>query len=285
MRFIIIFIGSLFSNFIFAQIINYQTDSFKEITAEYKRLGADPKTTLMVFDLDDTLITMTQPLGSVGWWDWQHELQKKGGDSDKLFTKDYQQLVRIQNILFQLIKMEVTDEYVLPLLTEAAQQGTTLMGLTARGKEHLSATLMQLNDNQFTIEGRLLFNKNGLKINDETSTAGAVHCPQFSREVIYQQGIMFLDGEDKGGALLCALANTKKEVSTIIFVDDAKRNIASMNKAFADRDDLLVLNVLYTKENNKELDIQINPNVQAELFQQWDFIKQHLNKVVIQSNF
>lgn len=224
MRFIIIFIFSLFINPVLAQVINYQTDTFADIAAQYKLLGAEPKTTLMVFDLDDTLITMTQPLGSVGWWDWQHELQIQGGNSDKLFTKDYQQLVRIQNILFQLVKMEVTDEYVMPFLKDAAKQGSTVMGLTARGKEHLSATLMQLKDNQFIIDKKFLFSEHGLKLNNnQTSIAGNFDCPQFSREVIYQQGIMFLDGEDKGEALLCILANTKQDIRTIIFVDDAKK--------------------------------------------------------------
>lgn len=286
MRFIIIFICSLLLNSVFAEVINYQTDTFANIATQYKELRADPKTTLMVFDLDDTLITMTQPLGSVGWWDWQHELQKQGGESDKLFTQDYQQLVRIQNILFQLVKMEVTDEYVMPFLKDAANQGITIMGLTARGKEHLSATLMQLKDNQFTVDEKLLFKKNGLKLNNhKTSVAGNFHCPQFSREVIYQQGIMFLDGEDKGKALLCILANTKQDIKTILFVDDAKRNIVSIDKAFANRDELLVLNVFYTKENAKELEIQTNPHLQAQLFEQWDFIKKSLDNVIIQSNF
>lgn len=286
MRFILIFICSLLLNPVFAEVINYQTDTFANIAAQYKESGADPKTTLMVFDLDDTLITMTQPLGSVGWWDWQHELQKQDVDSDKLFTKDYQQLVRIQNILFQLVKMEVTDEYVIPFLKDAANQGTTLVGLTARGKEHLSATLMQLKDNQFTVDKKLLFRKNGLKLNNhKTSVAGNFHCPQFSREVIYQQGIMFLDGEDKGEALLCILANTKQDIKTILFVDDAKRNIISMDKAFANRDEFLVLNVFYTRENAKELEIQTNPRLQEQLFDQWNLIKNSLNDVIIQSNF
>lgn len=285
MRFIIIFICSLLINPVLATVINYQTDAFVDIAAQYKESGADPKTTLMVFDLDDTLITMSQALGSVGWWDWQHELQKNGSHSDKLFTKDYKQLVRIQNILFQLIKMEVTDEYVMPFLKDAAMQGTTLMGFTARGKEHLSATLMQLKDNQFMVDEKLLFQKNGLKFNNKTSVAGHFHCPQFSRDVVYQQGIMFLDGEDKGEALLCVLANTKQDIRTIVFVDDARRNILSMDNAFKNRDDLLVLNVLYTKENAKELEIQLNANIQAQLFEQWNFIKKNLNEVIIQSNF
>jgi phage pi2 protein 07 len=181
--------------------------------------------------------------------------------------------------------MEVTDEYVMPFLNVAANQGVTLIGLTARGKEHLSATLMQLKDNKFLVDEKLLFKKYGLKINNKTSIAGNFHCPQFSREVIYQQGIMFLDGEDKGEALLCTLANTKQEIKTIIFVDDAKRNSASIDKAFANRNDLLILNVLYTKENAKELKIQADPHIQTLLFEQWNFIKRNLNDVIIDSNF
>ncbi|WP_115712019.1 DUF2608 domain-containing protein [Legionella sainthelensi] len=286
MQFILFLICSLFINPIFAKVIYYEMDSFVDIATLYEELRSDPQSTLLVFDIDDTLITMTQPLGSVGWWDWQAELQKTGKDSDKLFTADYQQLVRIQNILFQLIKMEVTDKYVLPFLNHATDQGAIILGLTARGKDHLSATMMQLKDNNFTVGDKLLFQEKGLKFrNNKTSLADNFQCPQFSKEVIYQRGIMFLDGEDKGQALLCVLSKIKTEIKTIIFVDDAKRNSVSIDKAFADRNDLLVLNVLYTKENTKELEIQNNPLIQQQLFEQWNQIKNHLNDSIVQSNF
>lgn len=269
-----------------AQVINYQTDSFAAIAAEYKRMAVDPKTTLMVFDLDDTLITMTQPLGSVGWWDWQYELLKKGGVSDKLFTKDYQHLVRIQNLLFHLVKMEVTDEYVIPFLKESGAQGAMLIGLSARGDEHLSATLMQLKYNQFTVNDKGIFRTFGLKFeNNQSSVADNFYCPEFTREVFYHQGIMFLNGEDKGKALLCIISKSNQAIKTILFVDDAQRNISSVAKAFEDRSDILVLNVQYTKENAKELEVQTNPNIQAELFDQWNLIKKSLNDVIIQSHF
>ncbi|WP_241480495.1 DUF2608 domain-containing protein [Legionella norrlandica] len=61
MRFIILFICLLLTNPILAKVINYQTDTFADIATWYKESQADPKTTLMVFDLDDTLITMSQP--------------------------------------------------------------------------------------------------------------------------------------------------------------------------------------------------------------------------------
>ncbi|MFA6301543.1 MAG: DUF2608 domain-containing protein [Legionella sp.] len=286
MRFIMLFICSLVIAPVQAKVINYQTDTFADVVKLYKDLPVDPKTTLMVFDLDDTLITMSQPLGSVGWWDWQYDMLKNGSDSDVLVTKDFQQLVRIQNILFQLVKMDVTDDYVLPLLTDAANQGSTLMGLTARGQEYLSATLMQLKDNNFVVNDKLMFRQSGLKIlGAETSIAGTFKCPQFTREVIYQQGLMFLSGEDKGEALLCALANSKQTIKTIIFVDDTKRNIDSMDKTFKNRDDYQVLNVYYTRENAKEHEIQVNPEIQQQMSEQWTAIKKTLNDAIVHSYF
>ncbi|WP_419420158.1 DUF2608 domain-containing protein [Legionella sp. D16C41] len=286
MRIILFLISSLLLNVSFAKVFNYQTDSFADIATLYEKTVTNPENTLMVFDIDDTLLTMTESLGSVGWWDWQHELQKSKKQTDKLFTADYDQLVRIQNILFQLIKMDVTDEYVIPFLKDTTSQGTTIMGLTARGKEHLSATLMQLKDNKFTVDNQPLFQEKGLKfLNNKTSEAGYVHCPQFTKEVIYQQGIMFLDSEDKGQALLCALTKTKKDIKTIIFVDDVRANVLSIEKAFANRADIQVLNILYTKENAKELEIQHNPLLQAHLFDQWTTIKKALNEITTHSNF
>lgn len=58
-----------------------------------------------------------------------------------------------------------------------------------------------------------------------------------------------------------------------------------MDNAFANRDEFLVLNVFYTKENAKELEIQTNPHLQAQVFEQWNFIKENLNNVIIRSNF
>src|SRR6476620_3356437 len=130
MRYILILFCMLFIQPSFAKVFNYQTDSFERINRIYQNASLDPKTTLLVFDLDDTLITMTQPLGSVGWWDWQENLLKTGNDPDKLFTTNINQLIRIQNILFQLIKMEVTDEKAIPFIKQAVHDGATIIGLT-----------------------------------------------------------------------------------------------------------------------------------------------------------
>lgn len=287
MRYLWILFCTVLIQVSYAKVINYQTDSFDNIIQIYKTTTLDPKTTLLVFDLDDTLITMTQPLGSVGWWDWQTSLLKTGNNTDKLFTTDYNQLARIQNILFQLIKMEVTDEKAIPFIKLAINEGAMILGLTARGKEHLSATFMQLNDNHFTEKGELIFKKHGLKLGDgdKTSVAGNFYCPQFTREVVYEKGLIFLSGEDKGQALSCIISNAKQPIKTIIFVDDSSKNTQSVSNAFINRQDINVINILYTKENKKEEEIQKNTPLQNKMIHEWNHIKKSLNDVIPQSNF
>lgn len=286
MRYLIIVLFIFFIQPSFAKTTEYQVDNFAKINYVYTHAALNPKTTLLVFDLDDTLITMTQPLGSVGWWDWQAELLKNGNDSSKLFTSDITQLIRIQNILFQLVKMEVTDENVLPFIYQATKDGAIIMGLTARGKEHLSATLMQLTDNKFTENGKLLFKQYGLNLaTDKASVAGNFFCPQFKREVIYHDGLMFLSGEDKGQALSCILSSTQQTIQTIIFVDDSVKNTQSVRKSFMNRADINVINILYTKENDKEDAVQKDEELQEKIYNDWNHIKQTLHEVIPQSNF
>lgn len=272
MRYLIILFFALFTQLSFAKVTEYQVDSFAKINSIYAQAALNPKTTLLVFDIDDTLLTMTQPLGSVGWWDWQAGLLKNGNDSSKLFTTDINQLIRIQNILFQLIKMEVTDENALPFIQQTIKDGATIMGLTARGKEHLSATLMQFTDN------KLSFKQHSLNLPNFV-------CPQFKREVIYQEGLMFLSGEDKGQALMCILSSTQQSIQTIIFVDDSAKNTQSVSKSFMNRPDINVINILYTKENAKEEAIQNNAELQNKIYNEWTQIKQALNQVIPKSNF
>lgn len=286
MRYLLILLSVFFIQSSYAKVTEYQVDDFGKINDIYTHAALNPKSTLLVFDLDDTLITMTQPLGSVGWWDWQTQLLKNGDDSGKLFTSDINQLIRIQNILFQLIKMEVTDASVLPFIHQATKDGAIIMGLTARGKEHLSATLMQLIDNKFTENGKLLFKQYGLHLTtDKTSNADNFVCPPFKREVIYQNGLMFLSGEDKGQALSCILSSTQQTIQTIIFVDDSVKNTDSVSKSFMNRNDVNVINILYTRENAKEDSIQKDVELQEKIYNDWNHIKQTLHDVIPQSNF
>lgn len=280
MRLVVFLMLSLWFRAGIADVVNIRVDSFSEIDSIYRHKIADPTKTLLVFDIDDTLLTMSQPLGSVAWWDWQSDLLNNEKDSSKLVAHNMQDLAKVQNVLFQLIKMNPTDEFVVPFLKDASEQGASLMGLTARGSEQLSVTQNQLTENGFVdSQNQLLFNTKAPKLtNQSTPSSGGLNCTSFTRYVSYYHGIVFLDGEDKGQALLCILNNSKKTYDTILYVDDAARNVKSVEEAFSNQSNIKVYNVLYTRENDKEQMFLHTTTLQVEADNQWKNIKAALEQ-------
>lgn len=275
MRLLILLITSLWLHTSIAEVVNVKAGSFSEIDSLSQHEKLDPTKTLLVFDIDNTLLTMSQPLGGVGWWDWQSDLLKNHPDSHQLVAHNLQNLSSVENLLFQLIKMNPTDQHVISFIQKASEQGFSVMGLTARGSEHLSVTLAQLTENGFVDkENQLIFQTKGLRLNNHrTSSAGALDCSFFTRYVPYYQGVVFLAGEDKGQALRCILAKSEKTYNTILFVDDAQHNIESMDKAFSSQKNVKVYNVLYTREHAKEQMFLHSKALQAKADKQWRSIK------------
>lgn len=275
MRWIISFICCLYLITASSTIVNIKADNFGEIAKFYQKLAVNPEETLLVFDVDDTLLTMTQPLGGVAWWDWQYELLNKEPNSKQLFAHNFNDLLKTQSILFQLIKMQPTDQFVTSFVKESAKRGASLLILTARGHEFLDTTVQQLQANQFVDnKNQLLFQAHGILLKNNK-----LLCGNFKHDVSYQQGISFLSGGDKGQALKCILNKANKKYHYILYVDDSKSNINSIAKAFVDKSDLIIWNVLYTHEHNKQKLFAQSPKMQAESYHQW----QNIKKVIVEN--
>ncbi|QDQ39471.1 DUF2608 domain-containing protein [Legionella geestiana] len=276
MRVALFFLCSLFLNVASARVVNYQTNNFKDIAQKYASLHVPMSRTLMVFDLDDTLMTMSRPLGSVGWWDWQSGLLKNPEIKGPRFATSMEHLSRVQKVLFERVPMELTDKDALPFLQQAAARGATLLGLTARGSELQHVTFTQLRDNGFIAKDASLFRQNGLRIHHKTHVKGAFSCPAFKQAPAYHQGVLFLSGGDKGQALLCALSQSDRSYKAILFVDDSRFNNRAIAKVFAESRDILVLNVNFTREHAKALDARTNPDTQKHMLAEWKRLKKSL---------
>jgi len=274
-RLFILLLTSFWLHTAIAEVVNVKVGSFSEIDSLSQHEKLDPAKTLLVFDIDNTLLTMSQPLGGVGWWDWQSDLLKNHPDSKQLVAHNLQDLSMVENLLFQIIKMNPTDQYVIPFIKRASEQGFSLMGLSARGSEHISVTLIQLTENGLVDkEHQQIFYTKGLRLNNHhTSSAGSLDCSFFSRYVTYYQGIVFLSGQDKGKALRCILAKSERAYNTILFVDDAQHNIELVDKVFSSQKNVKVYNVLYTREHAKEQMFLHSKALQAQTAEQWKNIK------------
>lgn len=247
-----------------ANVVDIKAKHYSDIQALYKKTITHPKDTLLVFDIDNTLLTMTQALGGVGWWDWQIALMKKNPSSKRLVATSLKGLVNRQNLLFTLIQMKPTEKDVLPFLKKSKADGVSLLSATARSEDFLNVTLAQLKENGF------VDNQHSILFNGKSSAR--LECPKLSKKIMRYRGILFLNGEDKGQALLCYIKANKKKFKSIFFVDDSARNILAVQKAFASYPHLQMFTILYTHEHAKEEAFLRSDALQEKAHQKWQRI-------------
>lgn len=198
-----------------------------------KRYGASH--VLVVFDLDDTLLTMPNDLGGTGWWDWQYHLL--GKHDKQAEASNLTGLLSAQSLLFSLAKMKPTDPMVPEWLANLRNRGVPMMILTARGSDFNRVTQQQLLQAGLADD----FAKDGVAVEGgEATVAGAFYpCGDshaFSRSVAYQHGVYYASGQNKGRLLRCFIqrhVSRPESIKAVVFVDDTRKNIDDMAVAFA----------------------------------------------------
>ncbi|MBA2649966.1 MAG: DUF2608 domain-containing protein [Legionella sp.] len=267
----IILVGILFIGQIHATVLDFSLNTFSQIKSLYDHKLIHSDKTLIVFDIDDTLLTTTEPLGGVGWWDWQYALLTKNPTSKKLVAANFDNLLKVQNYLFSIILMRPTDAYVLPFVKSLCSHQHSLMVLTARGRYLSTSTNQQLEKNGFTdSHHHLLFHTNQPAFKEIASDkAGSFSCPHLKHPIEFSNGIMFLNGQDKGEALKCILGYTKQTYDTILFVDDSSKNTDAVRKAFNKTHGITVFNILYTHEQARENEFRHSLALQKAAYLKW----------------
>lgn len=215
----------------------------------------DPTATLVVMDDDDTLTMMPCPqgskpkncqyLGGPAWFAWQEDLQKNDTDSPYLITQDFDQLLEVSTLLFAMNNMVYTENDLPDVLAKLSSKGVRLLVETARGVETSSATAAQFQaldagDSSFA----RLIEKNSLVMDDSGSASlPSPYTPcniPGSRPVSYQQGVMYVAGQNKGTMLQCLLQSYESQsvdnpalpIRNIVFIDDTQANVDAMYQAF-----------------------------------------------------
>jgi hypothetical protein len=228
---------------------------FAPIQTLVKKLVAHHKRVLLVFDDDNTLLTTpksyaacTHPpynkslkcqyLGGVAWWAWQSGLLKKNPQSPLLVAHTFGGLLSVQAYLFGVTHMQLTDPRLPAELAKMqAQKRVQAIVLTARG-----ATMARVTEAQLQYSG-LFFKGSGISV---PATQGATLSNPFMpgklcgisikhpRSVLYQKGVFYVAGQNKGVMLHCLLNITEhqKAFADIIFMDDQAKNVVDVDRAF-----------------------------------------------------
>lgn len=167
----------------------------------------DPET-LVIFDIDNTLMEPTQTLGSDQWF--YHRIgdyKDQGIDHKTALEKALSEWMSVQSIT----KVKVVEEGTTQLLERLQEEGYTVMGLTTRGLGLSTRTIFQLES-----------------LGIDLSVTAPTHEDVFfinNHGVLFRGGILFTAGTHKGVALAKFLHLVEKRPDNIVFINDKWQNI------------------------------------------------------------
>lgn len=250
---IVILASIIFSTYTLADSKIQEIASFKALHEIVLELGKENLAkTLLVMDDDDTLTMMSCPdqsktnqcqyLGGPAWYNWQDSLLETQSEYRVANTKN--ELLEISALLFAINDMPYTEQDVPRVLNDLSKSGVRFLVETARGSETVSATSRQFT--KLSVKDpdyknlMTLIQKNALTATKSKIPSIASpyipHCKQAGskpRLISYQQGVIYVAGQDKGKMLQCLLKRTESSsIKNIIFIDDTLENVIDVATAF-----------------------------------------------------
>lgn len=194
MKTLILFLFALTS--LSAEII--ETPQFKDL-AKY----ATP-TTLVILDIDDTLLIPTQTLGTDVWF--QYQLNK-----NKTFPDPLDKTLSQWEAIRHLSNMQIVEEGSDKIVSQLQSKKIKVMGLTTQGIALATRTFKQLLAHDIDLS--------------KTSPSVDDHYFLNGHGVLFRNGILFTGGSPKGPALLKLLNHLNYRPEKIVFINDKKSHL------------------------------------------------------------
>lgn len=203
----LIFFFSITSQDIQGEVI--ETESFAKI------INHANLETLVILDIDDTLLIPAQTLGTDVWFVSRLKHHSKAiNDPSLALDRALSEWEAIRHIT----KVKIVEEGTEEIIDRMQKNHIMIMGLTTQGLALATRTVMQLRS---------------LNI-DLSKTAPSVQDQYFingHQGVLYRQGILFTSGTHKGEALIKFLNTIHYYPKRIVFINDKKTHLQEVEKS------------------------------------------------------
>ena len=199
-----------------------------------------PNEILVVFDIDDTLLTTPQTLGGVAWFDRQAHFLKTDSVEDGEIGEN---LFAAQGILFEVSKMNPVETDTVEIVARLNQAGISTHALTARGPAYVGATLRELKRNEISLatgrdcgpplcdQNRTLEAEYIASELEKTYSAAELEAANFKsgRDAVLLDGVLMVAGQNKGLMLQLLLESfAGAPFEKVFFIDDSERNVSNV---------------------------------------------------------
>lgn len=178
--------------------------------------------TLVVFDIDNTLITPTGNLGSDQWFFYLQKIYSLKGLSEK---ESMDQANLTWNKTQELIKVKAVESDTPSWIEQLQKKGIKTMALTARNTDVADTTKKQLQSIQV--------NFRATPPSSQTLKLSKTEL-QSEEGAIFTDGILLVgEGNNKGLVLRAFLKKLGYTPEKIIFIDDKLKHVNNMEKALS----------------------------------------------------
>jgi len=199
---------------------------------------------LLVYDIDNTLLTMKQDLGGDAWFTWQEGLLKTSPTSADLVAPNFTGLLDWQGVFFSLAKMIPTEAVAVEIFNKYRAKGFESLILTSRGPEFRMQTERELVRNGFSLGALSSLPSEPVTSYLPYEMTGTGLFPEAelqrlkvssAKPVTLQKGIMMTSGQHKGVMLGTFLEkwNLQSRFDAVVFIDDHSKHTDRMHDAMA----------------------------------------------------
>ncbi len=192
---------------IFGSII--ETDHFHEILSH---ANAD---TLILLDIDDTLLIAPQMLGTDEWLNHQTQERKKTGMApSEAFAKSLAEWEAVRHIT----AMELVEPGINTVIHSLQALGIPVMGLTTQNITLATRTAHHLKEHQLDLSLSAPFYEN--------------HCLKIDRRnVFYVDGVLHTSGASKADSIFALCDKVGYFPKRILLIDDKASHLKDMERA------------------------------------------------------
>lgn len=194
---------------------------------------------LVVFDIDNTLLSTDGALASDQWFEWQSQLISRGGGQYAI-SKNMQELLETYCKLLPLVQTRPTQSNLSVIIDELKKSRASVILLTSRRPSLRSTTEENLKLHHLWLADKS-FNKGFL---DQLTVPG------YNVPTTFMNGIFMTSGIHKGDALKFILKYSNKIFNNLIFVDDHERHIARVLDTFKNQNTTNIIAYRFGREDD-----------------------------------
>jgi hypothetical protein len=168
--------------------------------------------TLIILDIDDTIIVPEQMVGCDDWFNLRWKKHEAAGMSKSAALE--KALAEWESIR-HVTKMKTVEKETHTLIQDLQKKGHKIMGLTSQGLALATRTVQQLQENK-------------VDLSTTAPTAEDYYVNLDGHSVLFRKGILFTSGKNKGEAFFKFCDNFGLKPKRIVYIDDKASHLAAV---------------------------------------------------------